>query len=184
MTNAIKKFKAVGIVVSILVILAGIFMFTRPVGTGIIFAWTAMAFMLVNGIYRIARYFGIPKEARNGWMLADGIISVIVAVWILVEIFAKPFAGTLGLVVMLGYIAGFYQVFAGITQLCTSGKAKELGASSGWMIFLGIVNILCGLFVMSHPIVSYFAFEWVSGIYLCIFGITTLIECICMKKEA
>lgn len=182
MAEVMKKFKAVGMIVSILVILAGIFMFTRPVGTGIVFAWTAMVFMLVNGIYRIARYFGIPKEVRNGWMLADGIVSVVVAAWILIEIFAKPLAGTLGLVVMLGYIAGFYQVFAGITQLCTSGKAKELGGSFGWMIFLGIVNILCGLFVMSRPVLSYFAFELVSGIYLCIFGITTFIECICIKK--
>ncbi len=181
--EAIKKFKAVGIVVSILLIIGGILILSTPIGSGIAFAWAMLITLLINGVYRLIRYFVLPKESRNGWMLADGIISTLFSVLILVEITVAPFGAALGIISMLGYLVGFYEIFTGINQLCSISDVKAAGGSSGWMIFAGILNIICGIFVVAHPIISYFALEWILAIYLLIFGITTLIECVCVKTK-
>lgn len=178
----LKKVKIVGIVLAILLIISGILIFTTPLGSGIIFSWIIMGYLLVNGIYRLVRYFALPKESRNGWMLADGIISTIISILIIVEIVVTPFGTTLGIIAMLGYMLGFYELFVGINQLCSTSEVKSVGGSIGWLIFIGIINILCGLFVIVHPVMSYFAFEWIIGIYMLIFGFTMLIESICMKN--
>ena len=181
-TDAIKKFKAIGIVVSILIAICGVIIFTKPVGSGIFFVWLTLAGLFVNGIYKLITYFGFPKEKRNGWVLADGIISTLFSIFILASISATPIATVLEFIWLLMYFVGFYEIFIGIKQLFSVGAVKELGGSYGWIIFIGIVNIICGLFVAGRPIIAYFTFEWIMGIYLCIFGITTFIECLCIKK--
>ncbi len=183
LASSIKKSKTVGIIVSIILALCGILIFTTPVGSGIAFAWAMMVTMFTNGLFRVARYFMLPKENRNGWMLADGIISSVLGFIILAEIIAKPLGSTLGIISVMGFFIGFYEIITGINQLCSVGAVKQAGNSGGWMIFIGIVNILCGIFVASHPIISYFAMEWMIGFYLCVFGICTFIECLCMKSN-
>jgi len=180
---AIKKFKTAGIIVSILLIIGGILILSTPIGSGIAFAWAMLITLLINGVYRLIRYFMLPKEVRNGWMLADGIISTLFSVLILIDITAAPFGAALGIIAMLGYLVGFYEIFTGINQLCSISAVKAAGGSYGWMIFAGVLNLICGIFVVGHPIISYFALEWILAIYLLIFGITTLIECVCVKAK-
>lgn len=180
--SVFKKIKSGGIVLSILLIICGILIFTTPVGNGIFFTRVIIAYLFVNGIYRLVRYFGLPKELHNGWMLADAIISIVISILIVAELLVKPFGTTLGIIAMMGYLIGFYEFFVGINQLCSTSEVKTAGGSIGWLIFIGILNILCGMLVIAHPIMSYFTFEWMIGIYMCIFGITMLIECLCMKK--
>ena len=180
--SSVKKSKTVGIVVSILLALCGILVFTTPVGSGMLFTWAMMITMSINGMFRIVRYFLLPKEARNGWMLADGIISVVIGILILGEIVAQPFGATFSIISVIGFFIGFYEIVTGINQLCSVGAVKQNGGSGGWMIFIGIVNIICGIFVATHPIISYFVMEWMLGFWLCVFGICTFIECLCMKS--
>ncbi|MBE6008601.1 MAG: hypothetical protein E7235_05320, partial [Lachnospiraceae bacterium] len=40
---------------------------------------------------------------------------------ILIELLAKPFASTFGIIGFTTYLIGFYEMFVGITQLCSSG---------------------------------------------------------------
>lgn len=181
--SAIKKFKAVGIIISVLLIIAGIVMFSMPAKSTIYLSIVFLAALLVNGIGRLIRYFMIPKDIRNGWMLADGIISTIISIILLVYIADAPLMTALSNISFVGYLVGFYEIFIGISQLCSIGNVKANGGSAGWAIFIGIINILCGIFVISHPILSIISFEWIIGVYLVIFGITTLIECCCAKKE-
>lgn len=183
MADAIKKFKTVGIIVSILLVICGIVLFSIPARAGLFITWFMLAYLLVNGVFRLFRYFFLPKEDRTGWMLADGIISTLVGLLILYEIALAPIMSTISLIAFIGYFIGFYEIFVGISQLCGSGAAKAAGVSSGWLIFIGIVNILCGIFVVCHPVISFVAFEWIIGLYMIIFGITTFIECLCMKKN-
>jgi len=180
--SAVKKSKTVGIITSIILVLCGILVFTTPIGSGIMLAWAMMITMAVNGALRLIRYFMLPKEARNGWILADGIISVVLGILILCEIVARPLGATFGIISVIGFFLGFYEIIIGINQLCSVGAVKQNGGSGGWMIFVGIVNIICGMFVVTHPIVSYFVMEWMISFWLCVFGICTFIECLCMKS--
>lgn len=183
MLDSIKKFKTAGIIISILLFICGVVICVKPARVGLYVTWFMMAYLLVNGIFRLVRYFCIPKEVRTGWMLADGIISTLVAIIILCGIADTPILSTISLVAVIGYFIGFYEIFVGISQICGSGAAKAVGASSGWLIFIGIVNILCGIFVVCRPVISFIAFEWIIGLYMIIFSITAFIECLCMKKK-
>ncbi len=183
LANTMRQFKSWGIIISILLAVAGIILVSRPIistGYGTYFITAALC---INGIYRLFRYFSIPKENRNGWLLADGILSALLGVIILIELLAKPFASTFGIIGFTTYLIGFYEMFVGITQLCSSGAVKAAGGSMGWTIFIGIVNILCSMFVISHPFIAAFASTWISGFYLIIFGIAMLIELICAPSD-
>ena len=181
--SVFKKIKNGGVVLSILLIICGILIFTTPVANGIFFTRFIIAYLLVNGIYRFVRYFGLSKELRNGWMLADAIISIVISILLVTDLLVQPFGTTLGIITMLGYLIVFYEFFVGINQLCYTNEVKKTGGSIGWLIFVGIINILCGILVIANPIISYFSFEWIIGIYMCVFGITMLIECLCMKTK-
>lgn len=182
-TSSVKKNKSLGIIVSILIALCGILIFTTPIGSGVLFIWAIMAAMFVNGISKVISYFLLPKETRNGWLLAIGIISIILSLLFIEGVVAKPLGLTLGIFGMIGYFMGFYEIVNGISQLFSAGAVKNAGGSGGWLIFIGIVNIICGIFVASHPIFSYFALEVMTGFYLCVIGVCSFIECLCMKSD-
>lgn len=181
-SKSVQKSKITGIIISILLALCGVLIFTTPIGSGVMFTWAMMITMTVNGAFRLVRYFLLPKEARNGWILADGIISVVLGILILAEIIARPLGATFGIVGVIGFFIGFYEIIIGINQLCSVGAVNKAGGSGGWMIFIGIVNVICGIFVATHPIISYFVMEWMFGFWLCVMGICTFIECLCIKS--
>ena len=114
-SNAIKKYKTMGIFVSILIAICGILIFTKPVGSGIFFAYLMMASLFVNGLFKLITYFTLPKDKRNGWILADGIFSAIVGIFILYAISVTPAKTVLEFIWLIGYFVGFYEIFIGIS---------------------------------------------------------------------
>ncbi len=179
LANAIKKSKTIGIIASIIMVLGGIAVVSMPVASEFVILWTLLGVMLVNGIFRICRYCILPKEERNGWMLADGIVSTIIAVLVFFPLFKTPVISSIIAIRTLGYFFGFYEIFVGITQLCSSGTAK----STGWAIFLGIVNIICGLVITVYPFIASTYMNLFLGFYAIVFGVIMFIECLCMKKD-
>ena len=179
LANTMRQFKSWGIIISILLAIAGIILVSRPVISTAYGTYFIVGALCINGIYRLFRYFFLPKENRNGILLADGILSAFLGILILIELLAKPFGTTFSTIGFAAYLIGFYEMFVGITQLCSAGAVKATGGSMGWTIFMGIVNILCSIFVISHPFIAAFASTWILGFYLIVFGIAMLIELIC-----
>ena len=66
------RFRSVGIVISVLLAAAGIFMLCNPFSSARILAWVFIVGLLVYGIWQLACYIRIR---RNGWVLAFGLIS-------------------------------------------------------------------------------------------------------------
>ncbi len=177
-TNS-KAFKTGGIILAVLFILCGILMASIPGRMSAFNAWFILGALIVNGIYKLVFYFCADKEKRNGWILADGIISVLLGAMVLVDLFSAPIRTTVGIVAGMGFLIGFYEVFIGVNQLCSISVAKAAGKSSGWLIFLGILNLICGFVVMYHPIISAVLAQWIFAIYLIVFGVSKLFEAIC-----
>lgn len=179
LANAIKKSKTIGIIASIIAVLGGIIVVSRPIATEFVILWTLLGVMLVNGIFRICRYCILPKEERNGWMLTDGIVSTVIAILVFFPLFKTPVISSVISIQTLGYFFGFYEIFVGVTQLCSCGVAK----SKGWAIFLGIVNIIYGLIVTTAPFIALTLMNYFLGFYAIVFGVIMFIECLCMKKD-
>ena len=74
-----------------------------PVFTSLSFFYAAVLF--VNGVYEIVRYF-YDKENRSGFMLFDGILSII--------LLSSPL---IAMVTLIPYIFAFWVLFGGISRI-------------------------------------------------------------------
>ncbi len=169
-----KNSKFIGIAISILMIICGIIAYAIPGKTLAFYVWFIVGTLIVNGIYKLAVYFTTPKESKNGWLLADGIISTLIGILLFTALLDTPIITTFNLISSIGFLLGFYEVFVGINQLCNLGMAE----SKGWTIFIGIINIICGFVILTFPVVSIITVEWALALFLVIFGIINLISTI------
>lgn len=117
----------------------------------------AGAFMLAGGIAGI--------EHRGGWLsVILGLLSTLVGVLVLIN----PIAGAVSAVWVLGawFIAG------GILELA---MAFSMPAGKGWLMFVGIVNLVIGAWVVMMSPTDAFAFlGYFVGISLVLRGLWSL----------
>lgn len=115
----------------------------------------------------------MTMEANNRvvpWWLV--LISGIAAVILGILLFVRPLSSTLFLVQVLGW----YWFFTGIMHIVSMFMDSR---SWGWKLFLGIVGILAGLFIINNPITGGLAVGFtlviIIGIQGIIYGIIELI---------
>lgn len=105
---------------------------------------------------------------RSGTMIIiSGVISIIFG---LLATFS-PISTIFALVVLWGIYAIADGVMALVTAFQPSGQRAK-----GWLIALGIIGILAGLFVIFQPFASTVAFVWILAIWLVLRGIVSLIS--------
>jgi len=83
---------------------------------------------------------------------------------------------------MAGIMMGVTAIFDGVADFCNLKAAAAMGRSKGLMILAGILDIICGMIIIAHPIMSTIAIVWFYGIFITILGITFLIRCLSIKK--
>ncbi len=133
----------IGIALFILGILIFVFPAQSYLGMALVFGWV----MLVAGILEVivaatSRHF----VTGRGWMLAGGIIEIILGVILIFNIALS--AATLPL------FLGFWLLLRGFGTTGLGGDMHALGiAGSGWTIFTGILLILCALWILFQPLV-------------------------------
>jgi uncharacterized membrane protein HdeD (DUF308 family) len=115
----------------------------------------------------------MAMEANNKivpWWLT--LISGIAAVILGILLFVRPLSSTLFLVQVLGW----YWFFTGIMHLVSLFMDSR---AWGWKLFLGIVGIIAGLWIINNPITSPLAVGFtlviIIGIQGIIYGIAGLI---------
>lgn len=133
----------IGIVLFVLGILVFIFPAQSYLGMSVLFGWV----MLVTGILEVVvasanRHF----VTGRGWMLAGGIIEIILGLILIFNIALS--AATLPI------FLGFWLLFRGFSAIGLGGDMNALRiAGSGWTIFSGILLLLCALWVLFQPLV-------------------------------
>lgn len=156
-----KVFRSIGIVVSILLAVAGIFMFVNPFSSVQALAWIFIIGLLVYGIWQLACYIRIR---RNGWILAFGLISTGLGLALMLE---TPLRQIENLV----FVLAFFALLEGVSQLCIVSTAKAAGFRVGGLIISGIIQLLVGLFFIVNPFAMLIANEWILAIFLTALGI-------------
>lgn len=174
----VKKVKTLGIVISIFLILVGIFMFSRPFKSDVIMICLMVVGLLMHGIGMVFEYFSTEKESRSGWTLAAGILWIVSSVVLLNSLFFTVASLTL----CAGISMGVSAIMNGINYIANSGKAKELGRSKAGMIAGGILAFVCGIIILGSPVISTIAITYFYGILIFIIGVTLLINCLLIKK--
>ena len=179
--NAVKKIKRIGIIAALALMLLGVCMFIRPLTADAVILWMLVIGLLIDGIEEIIWYFQMPKGLRNGFHLAAGILWIFASVLTIVRGCSAGSAETEILEISAAIMIGCTCIFSGIMQICSCDFVRLLGGSVAMCILGGILEVICGILVISSPITGLVSFTIAYGIYFLIVGIALLISILSVK---
>ena len=93
----------------IIFVIAGILLLANPLKGVLTLVLILAAFLLVEGIFKIIYAFQMKSTQNWSWVLASGIISLILAILIWAQWPAS--------IVIIGLLVGFYILFSGISMV-------------------------------------------------------------------
>ncbi len=167
----------------ILAIIFGIVALVAPAAalTGI--AIVVGIYLLLDGIAAIVHAIRVRgSDRRWGWLLFQGIVSVLGG---LAALILPGLAGFVGGLFLLWMIV-VYSIVHGAIGLYSAGGAGDT-PGRGWTIFSGVVAIIFAvlLFIMLlfQPGATVLSLIWVVGIYAIIFGIMFIVAAVRMRKH-
>lgn len=135
------------LIIGIALFVVGILVFVYPaqsyLGMAVVFGWL----MLLSGILEVVlasvnRHF----VTGRGWMLAGGIIEIVLGIILIFNVALS--AATLPI------FLGFWLMLRGFSAIGLGGDMSAMQiAGSGWTIFIGILLVLCSLWILFQPLV-------------------------------
>lgn len=126
--------------------------------------------MLVSGIIDIVIFArGNGNMIGAGWFLADGILTVLLSLFLL---FHQAFT-----LLSLPFIVGMWLLFSGISKFVNSFELKRFGVRGwGWFTAWGVLLALVGFFSFLDPIADLFILSALVGILLILQGVTSIVR--------
>lgn len=108
----------------------------------------------------------VDRSIRHWWVfLIRGILFLLVGIYLL----ASPVSGYLA----LSFLFGLIILLAGVAELLRAYQDKGTG-NRGWHLFIGLVDLLLGLILVSHLAASMVILRIIMGFYFLFKGITVL----------
>jgi uncharacterized membrane protein HdeD (DUF308 family) len=106
------------IVVAVLYVAAGIYLLINPLLGVVSLTLVLAVFLVLEGIVEIALYFGLRGSRHSGWVLLDGIITLVLGVLIWRQ---WPSSS----IWVLGTLIGISLIFSGISRVMLSLAARH-----------------------------------------------------------
>ena len=134
------------LITGILFILAAIYVFSTPEASYLTLSIFFAIFIFIDGISSISFSITNRETLKGwGWQLAMGIISTLIGF----SLFIHP---SVSMAILPLYI-GFWVMMKGSLIIGTSFDLKSHGVDNwGWMLFLGIVNLVMGVLMIVNPV--------------------------------
>lgn len=145
MKNKEKKVDFGLIFGGILLVLFGIVFVVWPdVSLGALAAIVGAAFF-VSGIFEIVSYFRCGgSKTFSRWMLADGIVDILLGLLFLIRPFALAF--------VVPWLVAIGIIVAGVVQISTAIRSRKIGVSFwGIGVASGILSILFAVLIFLMP---------------------------------
>ena len=161
----------------VLWIIAGIFLIRAGIGCmqnpGEILYGLPFIFgvaMMFSGIVDIVIFaMGHEYIAGSGWFLADGILTMLMSLFVLNNGWFTT--------ITISFILGMWLIFSGISKLVNSFDLQKLGVKGwGWFTVLGIILTVIGFLSFTHPFANIAAMAWVIGLFLILQGIVSVLR--------
>jgi uncharacterized membrane protein HdeD (DUF308 family) len=106
------------IAMGVLYLLLGFLLVSNPVAAAASLAILVGAFMFASGVVEIMLAFRLKPNAGWGWLLANGIVSILFAILVAV-------GWPLGSLILIGYLVGFQIITCGIARIALGMAAKK-----------------------------------------------------------
>lgn len=158
------------VIAGILLIIAGIFCLKSPAAAIAGLSLYLGIAMLFSGIVDIVIFASASGQiAGAGWFLADGIITVLLSLFILGDQWFTALT--------LPFIFGMWLLFSGISTFSNSFELKRLGIPGwGWFTALGVLLAVVGFFSFMDPFAGVGAMTVMVGVFLVLQGILSILR--------
>lgn len=156
------------IIAGVLLIAAGVYCFISPdaalSGLSILLGLV----MLFSGIVDIVIFASARRFMLGaGWFLLDGIITVLLAVFLL--------CNQMFTMLSLPFIFGMWLLFGGISRFVSSFDLQRLGVKGwGWFTALGVLLTVAGILSFYDPVSGAMAISWIVGLVLILQGAASI----------
>lgn len=152
------------LIIGILMICLGIYMWFHPVATLIALALYLGVVFVVVGV----GYLTLAFHIDSGWYLALGLLDILVGVL---------FISNLGVTAeSLPIIFAIWTLFVGVLQVSEAFFRKRTDYPWEWELISGLVGILFAILIMVNPMIGAFAITILMGSYIVLYGVLGIIE--------
>ena len=149
----------------LLTLVIGILVMVWPEGTLRVLTVLFGLELILVGIFRLVRAFASGEQHRV-WSVILGILAIFLGVLVLRNIWTT--------VAVLAVVLGVYWIIAGIIDFVMA-IGDSTYPSRGFTIFMGIVQVIAGIVVVSWPTESLTALTWLLGIWFVILGVLGIV---------
>jgi uncharacterized membrane protein HdeD (DUF308 family) len=173
-TGGIHKATTWSIVLSVLMIAAGVLAIASPaiagVAVAVFFGWL----LILSGMLHLAYAWQAGRAGAVVWEILVGVLYGGIGAYLL----AHPVAGLASLTLALT----FYLVLEGVLEFVLSFQLRPL-PGSGWLLFDGIVTlVLAAMIGSAWPISSVWAVGTLVGISMFSSGLTRLMVSVAVRQ--
>ena len=168
MTNS-KTMKVLNIIAGVLLIAAGVYCVCNQDIAVLTAGLMVGIFMLVSGVIEIVVFAATSGVLfGSGWLLLDGILTVILSLFLL---FNQWFT-----MMSLPLLFTVWLLFSGISRFVSAFDLRAFGVRGwGWVLAIGILLILAGFLCMMDPWVSVAAIGLTVGLVFLLEGISSIV---------
>jgi uncharacterized membrane protein HdeD (DUF308 family) len=165
--ETLKRHWWVPVLRGIAAIIFGIIAFIYPGLTLTVLVILFGAWVLVDGVFRVAGAIGHRASDPDwGWQLVIGILGIVIGFLT----FRAPGVTALALVI---YIAA-WALMIGVTEIVVAIRLRREIKGEWFLILMGLLSIIFAVILLWNPIPGALALVWLIGSYAIVFGILAM----------
>jgi len=136
------------LLVGIIAVVLGIWCMVTPLTTFIALTFVFVISFMISGISEIIFALTNRECIKNwGWILALGILELIFAIFLLVNMSITP--------LVFSYFIAFWVLIQAIWGIAMAFDLKKISNSGwGWLLALSILGIIVAIILLSQPLIA------------------------------
>ena len=167
--------RAIYILWGILMIVAGLFLWTRPATTSLVLVEIMAIFWIVGGIFDFIRAIA-DKPDYWGWRIVGAIIGIIAGLYII----GNPVLGTFFTIQIAFILLAIYGIVAGILDIIVGFRSE--GGTRWSAVIIGVLLVLIAGWLLFHWQSAILTFVPVLAIFMIVGGIFSIIASFYIDK--
>lgn len=163
--------RAVSIVMGVLFVGAGIYCLVNMKAAFISLAIILGIVMMAYGIGQVITWISSRKEkGLSGWVLGEGVLTLLIGALVCFYPFQTDFVIAIWFAAWLT-VSGIMRVVAAIQT-----KKNFPGAPWGFLLFMGVITVIVGIYAMVHPLIAGMAIAILLGLMFILQGINCFVS--------
>ena len=155
-------------IVGVLMVVVGIFLLVRPIGTMVLGTMLVGLALAIAGIFYFVSFFFNLRAPWAGWMMITAVINFLIGILLL----TRP-GLSLDIIV---FLFGLWAVGVGASVFANSFTARTFHHSGwGWQLVGGLLGILVGLLIIFNPLAGFVTLNWIIAIAFLFYGVANIV---------